>query len=356
MGEDSEVRDVGGDVIGASISGHGNITGESVQIHGNVINVQITKDAVEELKKVKQLTQAPPEAPAGLEGGAQVATMKDEGTGVVEDLLDLLQTAQDQGHEVNEVQAAGVTVSHAQLLMQKAAFAQTEALYLAPPQQHAKLEEARRLLEEARSLEPQNAEVLLQLAKLFVVLTPTDPTDEQELLRQVKGLVQEPTTDAERLTLAQAVFLLVLSGEEIQEQEVQGALEIFATAGLQGWVQQWQQLVEGATGAEAGPPFNPVGRWSVAIGSPAGGGMDLMLAPDGSFQATQHSPMAPPLAGMGGWMYDPVQRLLSLQGQTQFMAPFALSFRIQGWRPDGYLALGSDGFAYVFSAASSPMM
>jgi len=61
-----------------------------------------------------------------------------------------------------------------------------------------KLNESYTLLEEINKAEPTNTEVLINMAKLLMVLTPDDPTDEEKLLYKVVNLINEPKDDIEK--------------------------------------------------------------------------------------------------------------------------------------------------------------
>ena len=243
----------------------------------------------------------------------------------------------------------------------------------------AKLREAHELLQNANELDATNTEVLLEMARLLVELTPDDPTDEERLLRRIKRLLHDPVNDKERYQLAQATFLLATSAEPVDAAAVEEARDFFDQLRRKDWVRQCDEALRaardskvspqdrttssapsrsGAQPVQEPPPLPPqqpapltaatlAGRWHVDILAMVRNSMRLDLLPNGTMQGAQEMPFVGSVALQGTWGFDPYNRVLGLQFFAQFQSS-QLGIFLRTSTADGYEGLGSDGIVYQF--------
>jgi hypothetical protein len=259
----------------------------------------------------------------------------------------------------------------------------------------AKLREAHAALKEARDLDPANTEVLLNLAELLVDFTKDDPTDEQQLLHEVQRLLNNPRSDVDMFRLAQSKFLLAMSHVPLSQDVLRDARELFSQLRRTDWVRHCDRLLKPEQEApghhEPVPParddraqtddrrgnarkprkkppadggdapdlwveptqFNPAGRWHVQVVDAVGSTMELDLAPDGTFNATQTVPRhGASVQATGQWAYNPVNRFLQLNGLVGGFQPFAFGIMMHMNEGPVWYGSGTDGMAYLMAPAS----
>ena len=248
---------------------------------------------------------------------------------------------------------------------------------------HDKLAEAYRMLKEAEAIEPTNAEVLLQQAKLLIELTPDDPTDEERVLRRVQALLESPRDDAERFLAAQATFLLATTREMPHAEMLRVARREFVALRREEWVNQcdllmapdpgdglvmnpygrpsWNPTYPGAPSMGPGAnavgtwqiPTSPqelVGRWRVDVGDMMQSVMHLTLEASGEFEIIQqvNVPGYQGFNAVGRWGYEPGHRTLGLQGIVNGMQPSTIGCMFVQATQGALHAVGGDGLMYTF--------
>jgi hypothetical protein len=203
----------------------------------------------------------------------------------------------------------------------------------------ARMSDAYALLSEAEAFAPDDVTILLEKANVLVWLTPDDASDERAILQQVRHRLQAPQSDAERNSLAMALFSLATMGEQPDRTLLQEARNLFAGLGLQTQVAQCDALLS--------PPFNPVGQWQIQVGDGVGSVMQVWLQPDGTCTGTQQAGAWGGMASFAGhWGYDPNSKMLQMQVLVNGFQPYALGIVIEGEQAGGYAGRGTDGFGY----------
>jgi hypothetical protein len=384
-----------GDATGLRVD---RIDGPVSVVHNNVFHIRDpSPELLREFGSFKAVSMEV--TPGGGEaGGDSVETRRIAALEArVDEVLQEVRDAERRGERVDEVRVGDVRLSRVELLVKQAVLLKAEAdqmffdrirdnqseldrmksastgatfeidlgRLLDGFDQEAragKLQDARRLLEEACRLEPTNAEVLLHLAQVVDQLDE-DPHETRRILGQVLRLLDPPRDDTERFHLAQAKFLSAVAGETVHTDALRAARDMFRQLGRTDWVRHCDDLLgthpvvpvpprgNFAAWAPAAPaPFQPVGQWHARMGN--GGALGLTLHPGGSLQGIQSPGMFGfdvPFAGQ--WHFDPGSGALWMQGVVGGTAPFALQIAIQGEREGGWLAIGSDGMQYFLTRA-----
>lgn len=375
------------------IRGEVNITGGHVVLHtSEETNLKLLDSISTEIKA---------QTAAGI-AGAQLPQRMDEANEKLDTLLQLLRERDSAGRQLQGVSAANAYVTRVDLLLKKATLLKIKADQMMldhvergksrvnvrsgqidlnalmagfDPRAHdAVLNEARALLDEARSLDPTNTEVLLHLAELLIQVTEDDPSDERRLLYEVQSLLRNPKDDTERFRLAQATFLLSTSHDPVDTDSLSDARAMFHALGRTDWTRHCDDLLEstghfvqqqsfgnswdGPAASGTTPrgnlpqPFSPIGSWNVQIMDAFGSTLQMSLRPDGSFTANQNVPLTGAnLPAEGQWLFNPVNGFLQMHGMIAGFQPFALGIAVQGWQGNGYYGVGSDGIAYVLRRA-----
>jgi hypothetical protein len=348
---------VQGDVIGAGFSGDNNVIAREYTVQGDVYHFHITApEAAREARALDSL-------PTGVRPrGAGPATTDPSVQRTLDELLARVKELRDQGENPRQVEAGGVQLSRVDLLLKKAVLLVTEAeqtlddspegrslierikagtVDLSQLQDDrmddgdpymVKLREAHALLTEARGLEPYNAEVLLNLAKVSGLLER--PDEEGDLLELVLAQLDAPRTDVERLHRAQALFMMATHGDAMPDADrLRDARAQFAALGRTEWV---RMVDENLQVADAAAPRGDA--WAGAPGQMDawGGGQDPgdvlggLLASLGLGGAEQ---MAPQFGGSGGSGFDELGGF----GAAAQPAPFAPA---AGAQRDGTFPVG----------------
>lgn len=377
----------GADVTGLRVGG---IQGD-VHIQSGQVVLQ-TSEAVG-LKLLDSIsTEIQTHTAAGI-AGSKVPERLVEANGKLDALLKFMQEREAGGQRLDGVSAAGTHISRVDLLLKKATLLKIQAeqmmldqvdrkktrINLASGQvdlndlfkgfdsqaHDAKLTEAKALLNEARCLDPTNTEVLLHLAELLTQITEDDPSDERRVLYEVQSLLRNPKDDTERFRLAQATFLLATSHEPFDAGSLRDARDMFSKLGRSDWTRHCDELLAAAGGNQPQAPpaqhhgapatpqqFNPMGSWNVQVMDALGSTMELHLAPDGSFSASQIVPMTGfSLQASGRWAFSPYNTFLQMQGLLNGFKPFMLGIAVQGWQGEAYYGVGTDGIAYLLKRA-----
>ena len=263
------IHDVsGGTIIGAGVSGTGNIVGKDVRLEGPVIYIHnISEEGARTLRDILRIPTDAPAAPAP----AGVAT-----TGVrsgIDEMLRLMKSAAAQGIRALQVDTAHGQFSAVDLLLRKAVLlvAEANALTVAEttpekaevarrmdqgalgemlaghdgPQARALLAEALEVLQEARRLAPDSTAVMLQMAQLLG-RTGSDTAEERELLDEVMRRVGTAWTEEQRLHRAQAMYLLGTLGRNRDVDLLRGAREHFVRLARVDWMRQCDQALAAA--------------------------------------------------------------------------------------------------------------
>jgi hypothetical protein len=359
------------------------IGGQRVQTGDGVVIRDLDPAALRVVEEIDALpAAASPQEGSGIDTTA-APRHREAAMAGIDALLNELPSGSDQATEVIAFEQSASRLSRIDLLLKKAALLQADAdqlIFDSPGggnrkpgdawevgsfQQDMnwqayvrKLQEAVALLDEALQLDETNAEVLLQLAKLHMQLTPDDPSEEQRLLYRVKRLLESPRNDLERFHLAQATYLLAISHEPIQREAVAQARQVFASLGRDEWVQMCDGQLQTSSAwpyhtpghqAAGSAGFSPVGSWQIDVADGFGTQMHVQFAPDMSFQATQRNAMGAQLQGYGQWAWMPAMHMLEMQGIANGVQPFMLAIQVQSHVPPGWLGLGSDGLVYTMT-------
>ena len=275
-----------------------------------------------------------------------------------------------------KLKVADVEFTKAELILKKAILLHKKALKQDDEEtQIDLLNTALVNLSHARNLEPNNIEVLLEMAKILIILTPDDPTDEQKLLNQIRNLINQPSNDNEAFCLAQALYLLATSDlTNIDVDLLKEARELFRNLNQKEWVKDCEEMLHhsrkgmyrsineqmnqafssqtetvpsGQMATSFPPPpqvFNPIGNWSVQVRSMIPNTMTLQIFPNGTLTGSQKLVINLPFQGQWGFMNN----VLSIQ--AQMMGQFT-SFAIQILHEqDGHFhGRGNDGVNYIFT-------
>lgn len=218
-----------------------------------------------------------------------------------------------------------------------------------------KLHEAYTILEGINKSEPTNTEVLLNMAKLLMVLTPDDPTDEEKLLYKVVNLVSEPKNETEKFQLAQANLYLSISSRPFNHGAIKSARKMFSDLGRAEWVSHVDNILKDNEPGSVSTvsqnmhqqSFQFPGKWQVIITDAFGSTMMMDLLPTGMFTASQQS-AGISLSANGNWSYDPVARSVYFQGWVNNYMPFLMQIFIESFFQDGFQGIGADGIGYQF--------
>lgn len=269
----------------------------------------------------------------------------------------------DKSKTLDNIIVEDVEFSRADLLLKKAILLHKSSIR---NDNFAKLEEAYQLLEQAIKLEPKNIEILLEMAKVLVILTPDDPTDEEAILEHIEMMVHDPQDEETSFYLAQARMMLAASNlDHIDEELLKKAQLTFRTLGHEHLVADCDGLLELAMAKRkakipdlpkrppqmskpSGPPplpknqpFHPVGKWTVDIHSLIPNKMSLDLYPNGTLSGKQlYIPFN------GNWSFQ--NSYLYIQGYMSGF-PFQYSVQVQYEKDGQYYAMGVDGNRYVFT-------
>lgn len=377
----ADQADGGAEVSGVRVD---TIRTQTTQFHAQHLHVHMASPDPALLAKVAR-TPTEVQPPAN-EKSASVGLSKEVGAlrNSIDQALSKLDEAARTGHGGNAMRAGGVEMSRVDLLVKKGILLGSEAdqMYFdhvravtasvqpgAPrmddaallanwpqreEQQH-KAKEALAIFEEASRLEPANTEVLLHLHQATARVA-NDLAAGQAILFRLLNLLRDPKTDTERFHLAQTMYLGATSAGVPQPEKIRTARGMFEKLDRGDWVRACDdQLARHGGGAYGGfgggfappppPPaaFHPVGHWQVA--SSDGGAGFLEFRPDAFFQGSY---TAGPFMGSnvsGRWGYDPVNRLLQVQGLVNGMVPFFNVLAILG--VEGGMHHARDGYGVM---------
>lgn len=396
VNQDVSAAQAGSDVIGLRVEEvHGEVhiqSGEVVLQASEGTNLKLLESISTEIKT---------QTAAGV-AGSKLPEKIDEANEKLDSLLNLLRDRETAEQRLDGVTAAGTHITRVELLLKKATLLKINAEQMMldhvernkgridtssgqvdmqavfedfeSPAYDSTLNEARNLLDEARSLEPSNTEVLLHLAELLIQVTVDDPSDERRVLYEVQSLLRNPKDDIERFRLAQATFLLATSHEPMDMNSLSDVREMFASLGRSDWTRHCDDLLASRGSGQArgshqgsqpnrpdqdgqgmaGLPlqFMPQGVWNVQIMDSFSSTMHLTLNQNGQFSATQSVPaMNTTVQVSGGWFHNPMNSYLQLQGLIGGIQPFMLGITVQGWQGDGFFGVGTDGIAYILRQA-----
>lgn len=250
-----EIKNTRGDVIGAGISGTGNIVGKEIHytVKGNVFNIDNpSNETLLELQKV--LGQ---QNPISIHDDARTENTKTLGQlkaleERMDEILRLVKSTDDKiGTKTNEIQAAEIHISRVDLLVKKAIVLMEQAsLYLnvvargsSTNSHRSKYKEAFYILRQASNLDPYNTEVLLYMAKVESKLMPNNSHAIRKILYRVQNLLQVPKNDTEKLQLGETTFLLAVYSEPISNESLMDARAIFEELGRKDWIRRCDDLM-----------------------------------------------------------------------------------------------------------------
>ena len=311
--------------------------------------VEIQNPSLRDYKDAVEAKNVHAVASAGDIGGIQNIVGDDKQEKIIDDYL-------DKTEKVSSVIVDDIELSRAELLLKKAILLHKSAIR---NDNEEKLEKAFQLLEQARRLEPNNIEVLLEMAKVLIILTPDDPTDEEEILEHIEIMFQQPKDDETAFYLAQARYLLATSSlDHIDVDLIKAAKNTFKRLGHKQMVFDCDEMLRLANekrktkipnlpkGPKSPPPvptpqpFHPIGEWNVEIHSLIPNTMYLNLYPNGSLNGKQ---MYMPFTG--NWNFQ--KNYLYVEG---FLSGFPFQFAVQiQYSENGvYFGMGTDGNRYVF--------
>ena len=275
-----------------------------------------------------------------------------------EKIIDSFLTKSDK---VSSVVVDDIEFSRADLLLKKAILLHKSSIR---HDDHKKLEQAFNLLEQANNLEPNNIETLLEMAKVLVILTPDDTTDEEAILEQIELMVQNPKDDDTAFYLAQARFMLATSSmDHLDVDLLRKAKKTFKSLGHKQLVADCEEMLAYAEISKEPKipqipksptppplprtqPFNPVGEWEVEIHSFIPNTMYLNLFPNGSLNGKQvYVPFT------GNWSFQ--NNYIYIMGYMSGF-PFEFAVQIQQEQNGQYFGMGVDGNRYVFKKINRP--
>ena len=266
----------------------------------------------------------------------------------------------DQSKETKAVVVDDIEISRAALLLKKAILLHKSAIR---HDDKEKLEKAFGLLQEAKVLEPNNIEILLEMAKVLFILTPDDPTDEEAILEQIELMVQDPKDEGTAFYLAQARQMLATSNLDIIDENLLWKARVtFEELGYKHLVADCDEMLELANRnkktvtpelpkAPIPPPlpkvepFHPIGMWNVEIHAMIPSTMSLNILANGSLSGKQ--------------MYIPFNGNWSFQNNYLYIGgymsgfPFEFAVHIQYEQDGQYFGMGTDGNRYVFNRINS---
>jgi hypothetical protein len=397
----------GAKAVGVEI---GQVEGSLTVVNGNVIQVQ--NPSPEFLQRLQAFNSIPVEMqPSKGQGaaGAGLGQRLDKIEASVQAVLNQVRQAETQGHKVEHLEVGGVQVSRVELLVKQAALLQADAEQMMLDQiggqkerieqskaqaggrfeidlndylegfdwqaYEAKLKQAYDLLVEANSLEPTNADVLLQQAKLAGDLERDQ--EAERLLYNVMKLVENPKNEQEKFWLAQALYLSAVQKEPAHEGLLRQARQLFEQLGRTSWVEQCDLMLQtmasqggGAnvpTGDPGGiqtspqpasglpgvnpagmPVFNPIGQWQVRGAN--GVVIQIRYGPNGACSGMmQPGPSGGVSQFQGVWAFNPLQMVLQSQGWIDGGMPFQTVVQVVGYQQGVYVTRGADGLIYYYA-------
>lgn len=397
--EELRIGDVQKNVIGASIRGDSNIFGERVKVVNNTIQLQLDEEGKERLSRLLSIkTDVSPQygESTKIASTAEVIRLKDD----LGKLIDIVDHLQKKGEKADELSSGTLKISQGEMLLKKAVLLKTEAEQMlldqvegnkltTDPAYHYqaseididlsammsgvdeesyrnKMKESLKLLREANKLDPYNVEVLLHLAQVVGQLEPDQPAKERKILGKALNLLKHPTNDSEWFLKAEATFLMATAGDETHPDLLEDAREIFERINRREWVRQCNDLLdsfgEKMNDSFIEPPqnqalpqsygqqtleFHPVGRWHVEVND--GTGIDVHFLPNGVVQGTQQNAMTwQNFTFNGQWAYVPYNRMLQMQGFTNFGYPFVQVITIQQKQGEEFTGFDVNGYYYKF--------
>ncbi len=313
--------------------------------------LEITNPSLKDYKEAVEVMNVHSIANAGDVGGIQNISGNKKQEKIIDDFL-------DKSKKVKSVVVDDIEISRAQLMLKKAILLHKSGIR---NNNESKLEEAFELLEEARELEPNNIEVLLEMAKILVILTPDDPTDEEEILEHIELMMQKPKDDDTAFYLAQARMMLATSNLDfIDEELLKKAKKTFKRLEHKQLVRDCEDLLLIAKERRASKipklpkspgvpppppipqaqPFYPVGEWDIEVHSLIPITMYLNLFPNGTLNGKQiYMPFT------GNWSFQ--NNYLYVQAYLSGF-PFELAVQIQQEQNGHFFGMGVDGNRYIF--------
>ncbi|QQS36076.1 MAG: tetratricopeptide repeat protein [Ignavibacteriales bacterium] len=381
MDEDKiKMKDINGDILGANISGQSN-TVKKEEYHGTVIhhtyNIYGSDAALKHVNAFR--TDVNPDEAAGLNSN----NTPDEKQKIeINNLYERIVKLEQSGTKIESIQSGTEKITRIELTIKKAVLLSTEAeqLWIDHVSKRTaesggnvsdqnelrkgfdnltynrRLLDAYSLLEQANQEDPTNTEVLLNMAKLLMVLTPDDPTDEEKLLYRIQNLLTEPKNDNEKFRLAQANFLLATTRKPYNISWLQSSKKMFQDLGRAEWVSHIDTLMQQDNSqpqqqTQSNMPqqqFSPAGKWFVKINDFAGSTMNIELQMNGSFSGVQQS-YGFNLTATGNWSFDPYSNTLFIQGWVNGFQPFMMQVFIQNIFQNGFNGIDGSGIGYQFT-------
>ncbi len=313
----------------------------------------------------------------GLQSGSSTAGLEDNNT--IDELIDVT-------GEADRLSVADVEFTRAELLLKKGIILHKKALREEDEQKQLTImNNAYSALVQAKNIEPRNVEILLEMAKLLIVLTPDDTEDEEMLLLEITEIA-DPQNENETFCLAQAQYLLATSDlAKIDIYYLKNSRDLFNKLGQKEWVKDCEQMLHYAKkrkgeekrkakegqyqqptqdtfpqnayasnqqavnqtqhyAALQNEAFNPIGNWSIQVRSMIPNTMRMQIYPNGSISGTQKLVINFPFQGT--WSF--FNNVLSVQAT---MAGNWTSFAIQilHFENGNYHGRGNDGINYIFT-------
>jgi hypothetical protein len=220
----------------------------------------------------------------------------------------------------------------------------------------AKFKEALELIQQVEALDPSNVDALIQHSQVLGFLKPDDASARKKPLYLAQGFLSLPKNDAERLQLAQVMYMLAMLSDPIDLTSLNEARSIFDALGRKEYVESIDALVaqvnagSGSAGSNAqGNPqsaFQPAGRWMMQMND--GKSFSLLLDAGGFFQGTMLA-MGMRHALSGGWAFDSYSGVVRFQGLVDGYTPFVSAVRVEGQRDDGYFGVDGAGIGFFLT-------
>jgi hypothetical protein len=376
-----DIQDIHGDVIGAKISGEGNIVGKTIHIHGDVI-LQMVDPSPSMLKQTSKIANVSTEIDSK-ESSKDTQYSKRDIENMqrsIDEILNLVNAASQQGQYAQQVKVGELQFSHVEILLKKAILLKAEAtqMYFDELERNKskieqvksraigntyqldlkellanfdgtayteKLEEALCLLQEANRLDPTNTKVLIHMAQLLGRISEDNAHEVRRILYRVLNLLNHPKDDTEQFQKAEATFLLAILNDETHNDLLKEARAIFERLGQTGWVRQCDLILQTGKG-DNGVAFHPVGQWQIQVSD--GSHMMANFFPNGTFQGVQSLGIVWNTQFSGQWSFIPSNQILQVQGFINNYQPFVLSVTIHGLHNNGFYGTGTNGFSYLF--------
>lgn len=319
--------------------------------------LEIVNPKLNDRKRAVEIKNVHSISTAGDIGGIQNVVNDDKQEEIIDQYL-------GKTKQVQSVVVEDIELSRSELLLKKAILLHKSAIR---NDNRQKLQDAYDHLEAARLLDPQNIEILLEMAKVLIVLTPDDPTDEEAVLEQIELMVNNPKDDETAFYLAYARFLLSTSNiEKIDVELLRKARATFNRLDNQQMVKDCDDALSYAAdqresivpdlppkpGGKPGPPplprkqspqpkpFHPVGEWEVEVHSLIPNTMYLNVFPNGTVSGKQvYVPFS------GSWSF--ANNYFYIQAYCSGF-PFQFAVQIQFEQNGQYHCMGVDGIKYVF--------